>query len=104
MHRGATSPGTVVGRAAGRHPALRDPRLMARPFLVALTIAIGAGTVGCEHATGPVAVSYLAIVTLVDAAPGISPGGHYSYRVREVSGTLNIDTTINVAPQDTVIL
>ena len=77
---------------------------MTRPYLIAAAVAIGAGAVGCEHTTGPVAVSYLAIVTLVDAAPGISPGGHYSYRVREVSGTLNIDTTINVAPQDTVIL
>ena len=77
---------------------------MARPFRVALTIAIGAGTVGCEHATGPVAASYLAIVTLIDAPVGIDPGAHYSYRVRELSGTLGIDTTVSVAPQDTVIL
>lgn len=58
----------------------------------------------CDRATGPIAVSYLAIVALVDTPPGVSPGARYGYRVHEVSGTLGIDTTIDVAPLDTVFL
>lgn len=62
------------------------------------------GALACEGATGPTPVSYLAIVTLVDAPPGISPGARYSYRVREVSGTLDVDSTVVAPPRDTLIL
>jgi hypothetical protein len=58
----------------------------------------------CDRATGPLPVSYLAIVALVDTPPGVSPGARYGYRVREVSGTLGIDTTIVAQPRDTVFL
>lgn len=62
------------------------------------------GALACERATGPIPVSYLAIVALVDTPPDVSPGARYGYRVQEVSGTLGIDTTVEVLPRDTVIL
>jgi len=72
-----------------------------RGAVLALCVA---GGVGCDRATGPIPVSYLAIVALVDTPPGVTAGTSYGYRVREFSGTLGIDTTITVAPRDTVIL
>ncbi len=67
--------------------------------MVALTAALG-----CERPTGPEPVSWLAIVALVDTPAGVSAGARYGYRVREVSGTLGIDTTLHVLPSDTVFL
>jgi len=84
-----------VARCSGRpHAAVL--------WLTALVLAAGAAA--CDRATGPIEVSYLAIVALVDTPSGVSPGLHYDYRVQEVSGTLGIDTIIEVQPSDTVIL
>jgi len=47
---------------------------------------------------------YLAIVVLVDAPPAVTTRGPYTFRVRELSGTLNVDTTFRAAPKDTIIL
>ena len=63
-----------------------------------------AAAFACDRPTGPIPVSWLAIVALVDTPPGVSPGARYGYRVQEVSGTLGIDTLIEVLPRDTVIL
>lgn len=72
-------------------------------LLLAGALLAGPGG-GCERApTGPIPTSYLAIVTTVDAPLGLSPGTRYAYKVRELSGTLHIDTTIAVAPGDTII-
>lgn len=77
---------------------------MARVSPVGLVLALGAGSVACERATGPVVVSYLAVVAQIDAREGVTPGTRFTYRVTELSGTLGIDTVIAVAPTDTVIL
>lgn len=70
-----------------------------------LALAAAGGVLACERTlTGPIPVSYLAVVALVDAPPGFSATGRYSYRVRELSGKLAIDTTIVASPRDTVIV
>lgn len=69
-----------------------------------LLLSLWGGALGCDRATGPVPVSYLAIVTLVDAPPGISPGTGYAYHVRELSGVVPVDRTIIAPPSDTLIL
>lgn len=67
-------------------------------------LALAALITGCERVLAPREVSYLAIVALIDAPTGISPGSRYAYRVREYSGTLGIDTVVSVAPADTIAL
>lgn len=47
---------------------------------------------------------YLAILLNVDAAPDIASGGPYTFRVRELSGTIKFDTTFRATVRDTVIL
>lgn len=47
---------------------------------------------------------YLAIVTIIDAPPQVQETGPYTFRIRELSGTLGIDTTIIAAPADTTII
>jgi hypothetical protein len=51
--------------------------------------------------TGP---PYLAVVTRTRSPEGITVTTPYEYRIEELSQTLNIDTTLTVAPSDTVIL
>jgi len=106
------------GHAGGAAPACHDVLSLlktrgaarqlewphARRLLAGLALAAWAVLLGCDRPTGPIEVSYLAIVALVDTPPGVSAGARYGYRVREVSGTLGIDTTLDVAPADTVIL
>lgn len=74
------------------------------PHIPRLALALAALSTGCERVLAPREVSYLAIVALIDAPTGISPGSRYTYRVREYSGTLDIDTLIRVAPTDTIAL
>jgi len=60
---------------------------------------------GCSDSTGPVEVPpFLAIVSKIDAVPQVDPGAAYTYHVKELSGTIPIDTTITVPPRDTVIM
>jgi hypothetical protein len=75
--------------------------------VAAAAIAAGlAGVVGCSDTTGPsqAAPPYLAIISKVDAAPGTPVGAKYAYRVRSLSAGLALDTTVQAAPTDTVIL
>ncbi|HKV73514.1 MAG TPA: hypothetical protein VJN95_03280 [Gemmatimonadales bacterium] len=60
----------------------------------------------CSDTSGPRATNppYIAIITKVTAGPANQVGQAYRYRIRELSGTINIDTTLTVAPRDTVIL
>jgi hypothetical protein len=67
-------------------------------------LALAALVLSCERVLAPREVSYLAIVALIDAPTGVSPGSRYTYRVRELSGTLGIDSVISVAPRDTIAL
>jgi hypothetical protein len=61
--------------------------------------------VGCQSGpVEPIPVSYLAIVSLVSASPGVSVGTAYTYRVSELSGTLGVDTVIRASPSDTIVL
>src|SRR5215510_9027884 len=46
---------------------------------------------------------YLAVVVLVDAPPEVTSRGPYLFHVRELSGTLHIDTTFRASPRDTVV-
>ena len=60
----------------------------------------------CRDASGPPndGPPYLAIVAkVVPGSQGVI-GSEYAYRIREISGTLNIDQTVRVAPYDTVIV
>lgn len=50
--------------------------------------------------TGP---PYLAIVVSVDAPPEVTSRGPYSFRVRDLSGTLPLDTTVRASQKDTII-
>jgi len=47
---------------------------------------------------------FLAIVSKIDALPQVDPGASYSYHVKELSGTIPVDTVVTVSPRDTVIL
>ncbi|MBC8088121.1 MAG: hypothetical protein H7Z40_12705 [Phycisphaerae bacterium] len=47
---------------------------------------------------------YLAVLVSVDAPTEVTSRGPYRFRVREMSGTLNIDTTFSASPKDTTIL
>src|SRR5687767_7906375 len=47
---------------------------------------------------------YLAVVVMVDAPTEVTTRGPYTFRVRELSGTLNVDTTFRASPKDTVIM
>src|SRR5262245_37067716 len=47
---------------------------------------------------------YLAVVVFVDAPPEVVTRGPYTFRIRELSGTLGVDTTIRASPKDTIIL
>ncbi len=59
-----------------------------------------------DAATGPAGrhPPYLAIVVSVDAPPEVTSRGPYRFRVRELSGTLPIDTTLRASPKDTLII
>jgi hypothetical protein len=65
----------------------------------------GAALLGCEPGPGePLPVSYLAVVSLLETPVGPAPGTKYRYHVTELSGTLGVDTVVEAAPDDTVIL
>lgn len=60
----------------------------------------------CTDNSGPTSQQppYLAIITRVSAGPANEVGHAYRYHIRELSGTIGIDTILTVAPRDTVIL
>lgn len=60
--------------------------------------------IGCEQATDPLQVSYIAIVTLVDDPSTIGSTARVDYRVTELSGTIPFDKVYRVSPFDTVIV
>jgi hypothetical protein len=65
---------------------------------------LGVIAAGCrEPLVLPPTMNLLAIVSMPDAPPGVSVGTQYTYRV---SGLIHpeIDTTLTVAPHDTIIL
>lgn len=67
---------------------------------------LGCLAAGCRQTAEPssFAPPYVAVVTKFDAAPGVDVG-HYSYRIRELSGTLGVDTTVvPSSPTDTIIV
>ena len=47
---------------------------------------------------------YLAVLVFVDAPPEVTTRGPFTFRVRELSGTLGVDTTFRASPKDTSIL
>lgn len=59
-----------------------------------------------ESPTGPGGRQppYLAVVVLVDAPPEVTTRGPFTFRVREISGELGIDTTFDATTADTTIL
>lgn len=72
------------------------------PWAVAATLIFGLGA--CAEGTGPVEPPYIAVIPVISAAPGTDVGAEYTYRITEISGTLNIDEVRRVSPQDTVIV
>jgi hypothetical protein len=60
----------------------------------------------CRDASGPpdAGPPYLAIVAKIVPGSEGGVGTQYAYRIREISGTLDIDRTIRVTPYDTVIV
>ncbi len=85
-------------------PGRRGSRGGARVLTAMLLATVSVN--GCERAaTSPAApATYLAIVAKVAAPEGVSLGNRFSYRVSELSGTVGVDTTIVVAPRDTVLM
>lgn len=78
-------------------PSIRRVR-----FVVASLLAVAA----CKpDATAPTGARppYLAIIVSVDAPAEVTSRGPYSFRVRELSGTLPVDTTVRASPKDTII-
>jgi len=79
---------------------------IARHLRLAALLAVAA-VPGCETPSG---ISggrqppYLAVLVSVDAPAEVTSRGPYRFRVREMSGTLNIDTTFTATPKDTTIL
>lgn len=73
--------------------------------VVALAVVF-AVAVACRDSTAPAdkRPPYLAIVTRIDPASQGPIGGEYTYRVRELSGSLDVDKTVHASPKDTVIL
>jgi hypothetical protein len=69
-------------------------------FVAAALVAACSEATGPRHGLPP----YLAVVATVVAPSGKAAGARYTYRVRELSGTLGIDTMISIAPRDTLIL
>lgn len=70
-------------------------------------IAAALSLVGCTESavTGPGRQPpFLAIVVFVDAPPEVTTRGPFSFRVRELSGQLGVDTTVRASPADTIIL
>jgi hypothetical protein len=67
---------------------------------------VTAVALGCSDSSGPSSARppYVAIVAPIDAPPGVSPGDAYTYHLKELSGTLHIDTVITASPSDTVIV
>lgn len=61
-----------------------------------------------ESASGPAGGAqrppYLAIVVAVEAPPEVTSRGPYTFRVRDLSGTLPIDTVLRATPKDTIII
>lgn len=69
-------------------------------------VALGSLAAACRQTAEPssFAPPYIAVVTKFDAAPGVDVG-QYTYRIRELSGTLGVDTTvIPTTPNDTIIV
>lgn len=86
-----------------RPQAVRPVRSQWRGRAVLLTLIAGAA---CTDTSGPAhdVPPYIAIITRVSSGPANQVGHAYRYRIRELSGTIGIDTTLIVAPRDTVIL
>lgn len=84
----------IVSRRAGRRACT----------LIAVLLAAAA----CrpDASSGPIGKRppYIAIVVSVDAPREIITRGPYAFRVRDLSGTLPIDTTLHATPKDTLIL
>lgn len=76
---------------------LAASRLRSLPGALAL-LALTA----CEATAPSPNPPYLAIVAKI-LAPPTEAGNRFSYRIREVSGTLPVDTVISAAPTDTII-
>ena len=107
MHHSVVRPGPRLGRT-------RSWRLLGTRFVrgtmrrrcgARVLVWVALGGAACREATAPaMAPPYLAIVTRVVAPSPAGIGARYTYRVREASGTLGIDTVVVAAPTDTVIL
>lgn len=67
-------------------------------LLLGVALACRSGDTTGPSPTAP----YIGIVVKVDAPPGVPTGGVYEYHIRELSGTLNIDTVVTGRPSDTV--
>jgi hypothetical protein len=99
LHHAPWQPVDRLPRPWPARPALRG-RLSWGALLLA------AACTGCSDASGPrrEVPPYIAIITKVSSGPSNEVGRSYRYRIRELSGTINIDTTLIVAPRDTIIL
>jgi hypothetical protein len=80
------------------------PRRILRLLVVALATF---SHLGCtEGVTGTVGRQppFLAVVVFVDAPPEVTTRGPFTFRVRELSGELGVDTSFRATPADTTIL
>lgn len=96
-------PASQVSRCNDWTPLRSLCRFAARlvPWSLILTL-LGLG--GCDEGTRPTQPPYIALIPVITAEAGTDIGSQYTYRITEISGTLNIDETRRVAPGDTVIV
>lgn len=95
----ATRAPADLGRAFARRMGPLAARLVPWTLLFML-LSLG----GCDGGTRPTEPPYIALIPVITAEPGTDIGTQYTYRITEISGTLNIDETRRVAPGDTVIV
>lgn len=79
----------------------RTVRARSARSAIALSFALALGS--CRNdATAPPGPPYIAIEVLSEVPAGIAVPGPFTYRIREMSGTLGVDLRLQSAPNDTV--
>lgn len=85
-------------------PGLARPPSHGRFGVLASRVLLPVALTACSDPSAPAQPPYLAIVTHLTTLPGVVPPARLSYHVKELSGALRVNTRIDAAPSDTVIL
>jgi hypothetical protein len=83
---------------------MQAPRAVLRLLIVALAALSHLGCADSATGVGARQPPYLAVVVFVEAPPEVTTRGPFTFRVRELSGQLGVDTSFRATPSDTTIL